>query len=297
MDRFDSLLLKASQSQPAQGSKNACMELCYFVEQCKSSTSSLVRGVASEHAILKMFKFYIEGNEKTLSRQAKQVIEVVASLIALCPDDATIALIKETILTRLVSILTHQAAQPLVKPAFKALDLFLTKTALSPKEVLEAYEKSVSPVQSAYHSKSQTLASWDRFISELFDWMTFPDISPGAGKCLVTFFRQVRYIPNADVSDNTLLWQRWIRNGLDKDPTTLENIKNHLFPPLFIFDRVGSMQFLESLNKQKPISDLRSTRELNSHMLLQLAAIEAGKKAGLVEEPSRLSGRTEPCRY
>ena len=284
-ERLDSLLHKAA--QPSHGSKNACMELCYFVEQCRSSKSSLIQGVAfSEHASLNMFNFYIEGSEKSLSRQTKQVIELVASLIAHHPDENVVGPIKETILLRLVSILTHQAAQPLVKPAFKALDLFLVKNALFPKEVIEAYERIISPKSSEYHPKVETLASWDHFISDLFDWMTLPDISPGAGKCLVTLFRQVRSIPNAYIPDSTFLWQRWIRNGLEKDPSALENVKNHLFPPLFIFERSGSMNFLQALNKQKPISDLKNTRELNAHMLLQLAAIEAGKKAGLVEEPS-----------
>ena len=263
------------------------MELCYFVEQCRGSKSSLIQDVAfSQHASLNMFNFYIEGNEKALTRQTKQVIELVASLIAHHPDEKVVGPIKEVILLRIVSIITHQAAQPLVKPAFKALDLFLTKNALSPKEVIETYERIISPKRSEYQPNVESLAGWDRFISDLFDWMTLPDISPGAGKCLVTLFRQVRSIPNAYIPDSTFLWQRWIRNGLDKDPSALENVKNHLFPPLFTFDRSGSINFLEALNKQKPISDLKTTRELNAHMLLQLAAIEAGKKAGLVEEPS-----------
>lgn len=293
LERLNSLLLKAAQPQPTHSSKNACMELCYFVEQCRNSSSSLIQNVAlSEYAALEMFNFYFEGNEKTQSRQTKQVIELVASLLARHPDKKVSGNIKEAFLIRLVSILTHQAAQPLVKPAFKALDLFLAKGSLSPKELLEAYERSIAPGPSDYYPKPETLASWDRLISNLFDWMIFPDISPGAGKCLVTLFRQVQSIPEANIPDNTLLWQRWIRNGLDKEPEALENVKNHLFPPLFIFDRPGSMKFLEALNKQTPISDLKSRRELNAHMLLQLAAIEAGKKAGLVEEPSMWSPAT-----
>lgn len=194
--------------------------------------------------------------------------------------------IKESILLRLVSIITHQAAQPLVKPAFKALDLFLNKRTLSPQEVIEAYEKNTFPRSSAYDPKSEGLASWDFFISDIFDWMALPDISPAAGKCLVTLFGQVKSTPDNHIPDSTLLWQRWIRNGLDKDPSALENVKNYLFPPLFKFDRPGSIIFLEDLNRQKPLSDLKTMRELNAHSLLQLAAMEAGKKAGLVEEPS-----------
>lgn len=279
------MILKAA--QPWHSSKNACNELCHFVEQCKSSQSSLIQGVVfSKHTILRLFNFYIEWNEKTQNRQTKQVLDLVSSLICHEQEEKLIVSIKESILLRLVSIITHQAAQPLVKPAFKALDLFLNKRTLSPQEVIEAYEKNTFPRSSAYDPKSEGLASWDLFISDIFDWLALPDISPAAGKCLVTLFGQVKSTPDNHIPDSTLLWQRWIRNGLDKDPSALENVKNYLFPPLFKFDRPGSIIFLEDLNRQKPLSDLKTMRELNAHSLLQLAAMEAGKKAGLVEEPS-----------
>lgn len=277
------MLLKAA--QPWHSSKNACNELCHFVEQCRNSQSSFIREVVlSKHTTLRLFSFYIEWNEKSQNRQTKQVLELVASLICHLPDQKLIVPIKESILLRIVSIITHQAAQPLVKPAFKALDLFLNKRTLLPQEVIEAYDKSIFPRSSANNPESEGLVSWDRFISGIFDWMTLPDISPAAGKCLVTLFGQVKSTPSNYIPDSTLLWQRWIRNGLDKDPSSLENVKNYLFPPLFKSDRPGSILFLEDLNRQKPLSDLKTMRELNAHSLLQLAAMEAGKKAGLVEE-------------
>lgn len=279
---MDNLLVKAA--QPWHSSKNACIELCYFIEQCRTSRSSLIQDVVlSKNTSLSLFNFYVEWNEKTQNRQTKQVLELLASLIAHHPEESIASSIKETILLKLVSIITHQAAQPLVKPAFKALDLFLSKGTLSPREVVEAYEKSV--LTPDHHGNLESLASWDLLISDIFDWMTLPEMAPAAGKCLVTLFGQVKTISHNDIPDSTLLWQRWIRNGLDKDPDALENVKNYLFPPLFKFDRPGSIIFLEDLNKQKPMSDL-NTRELNAHALLQLAAMEAGKKAGLVEEPS-----------
>lgn len=212
------------------------------------------------------------------------MLELVASLTALHPDEMIAESIKESILLRLVSTITHQAAQPLVKPAFKALDLFLSKGVLSPNELIETYVKATLPRASDPHPEV-ALTQWDFLISDIFDWMTLPDISPAAGKCLVTLFGQVKSSSDSHIPDRTLLWQRWIRNGLDKNPNALEHVKNYLFPPLFKFDRSGSISFLKDLNKQNPMSEL-NTRELNAHSLLQLAAMEAGKKAGLVEEPS-----------
>lgn len=283
-ERLDSLLLKAS--QPWYASKNACIELCYFIEQCRSSRSSLIQDVAlAQLTALNLFNFYIEWSEKTESKQPKQVLEVLASLIALHPEEKVATLIKESILQRLVLIITHQAAQPLVKPAFKALDFFLSKGTFPLTQLIDTYEKIVVPRVSGPGPKADILTRWDLLISDIFDWMALPDISPAAGKCLVSLFGLVRSTSDSSTPGSTLLWQRWIRNGLDKDPDALENVKIYLFPPLFKFDRSGSIAFLEQLNKQKPISDL-NTAELNAPSLLQLVALEAGKKAGLVEEPS-----------
>ena len=222
----------------------------------------------------------------------RQVLELVASLIARHPREEIVESIKESLLLRLISIITHQAAQPLVKPAFKALDLILSKRAFSLEEVIKSYEKNISERYSTHSSNLDVLSSWDHFISDIFDWMALADISPAAGKCLVTLFGQMRSNTNTSIPDSTFLWQRWIRNGLDKDPAILENVKNYLLPSLFRFDRPGSILFLEDLNRQKTTSDLKNTRDQISHSLLQLVAMEAGKKAGLVEEPSMLSLNT-----
>jgi hypothetical protein len=286
------LLLKAS--QPWYASKNACIELCYFIEQCRSSRSSLIQDVAlAQVTALNLFNFYIESSEKTESKQPKQVLEVLASLIALHPEEKVATLIKESILQRLVLIITHQAAQPLVKPAFKALDFFLSKGTFPLTQLIDTYEKIVVPRVSGPGPKADILTRWDLLISDIFDWMALPDISPAAGKCLVSLFGLVRSTSDSSIPGSTLLWQRWIRNGLDKDPNALENVKIYLFPPLFKFDRSGSIAFLEQLNKQKPISDLNTT-ELNAPSLLQLVALEAGKKAGLVEEPSMPFPKVSP---
>jgi hypothetical protein len=181
-----------------------------------------------------------------------------------------------------------------VKPAFKSLECFLSKGTISPQNLVEVYQNGNISGASNIDTKWSMSTRWDYLISEIFDWLTFPDVSPAAGKCLVTLFGQLRIPSHSSLDpivDHALLWQRWIRNGLAKDPDALENVKNYLFPPLFKLDRSGSLAFLEDLNNRKPMSDLKD-QELNAHSLLQLAAIEVGKKAGLVEEPSTYSPTT-----
>jgi hypothetical protein len=280
------LLDKAAQPRHASG--NACIKLCYFVEQCRNSKVSKLRDLAfSEKTCLDLFRFYIEWNEKNQHRSMRQVLELLASLISLNPDEDTSDTVKESILQRLLSIITHQSAQPLVKPAFKSLECFMGKGTISTGALIDCYTLRISSNESDSDMGSERKHFWNSFISEVFEWLTLADVSPAAGRFLVTLFVKLRNESGrSHIHDDTVLWQRWIRNGLSKNPEILENVKNYLFPPLFKLDRTGSLLFLSDLNSQGPISGLQM-KDSNAHSLLQLAAIEVGKKSGLVEQPSR----------
>lgn len=279
-------------AQPRHISGNACIKLCYFIEQCKSSAALELQCLAfNEDTILDLFNFYIEWNEKNQNRSMRQVLELVSTLVSQNPDEGIKAVVKTAIVQRNIAIITHQAAQPLVKPAFKSSECFLSKGTISADDIIGIYEKQIQepnllPGRTVEKMIEQ---SWDSFFSEVFDWMTYPDISPAAGKFLVTIFRELRKSSagkESQVDSHTVSWQRWIRRGLSKDPEVLENIKNYLFPPLFKLDRPGSLLFLQELNKEASPSELLP-QKMDTQSLLRLAAIEVGKKTGLVEEPSR----------
>lgn len=119
--------------------------------------------------------------------------------------------------------------------------------------------------------------------------MNLQDVSPSAGKFLVSLFKVSKELApekeNDETKAHTRLWQRWISEGLSKNPDALENIKNYLLPPLFKLDRVGSLAFLQDLNQKGPL-DMQGTN-MESESLVHLSAIEVGKKAGLVEDSSK----------
>jgi hypothetical protein len=285
-EKLKELIAKAAQPRHASG--NACIKLCYFIEQCKSAESSILRGTAfSERTCLSLFNFYIDWNEKNQHRSMRQVVELLSSLVAKNPDQQAGRAVKTTILQKSLSIITHQAAQPLVKPAFKALECLLSKRTICTQELIDAYEQNRTASSPSVTKDTESETRWDPFFAEVFEWMTLPDISPAAGKFLVTVFRELR--GNSDgvpLKNFTSSWQRWIREGLSKQPEALENVKNYLFPPLFKLDRPGSLVFLEGLNTQSSVWDMK-TREFDAQSLLQLAAIEVGKKSGLIEEPGK----------
>lgn len=217
----------------------------------------------------------------------RQVLELLSSNISLSPDKSLSASIKDAILQKVLSVLGHQAAQPLVKPAFKLLDCFIGKGSISTQELVRVYANERAK-RASKDANLDTLVLWDSLIASVFDWMSVSDVSPAAGKCLVSIFGQLRKQPVdhlTSLGDHAHLWQRWIRKGLSINPESLDNVKVYLFIPLFKLDRAGSIAFLKDLNQQKLMSDTAG-QDLDAHSLLQLAAMDVGKKAGLVEESS-----------
>jgi hypothetical protein len=288
-------MLLESASQPRHASGNACVKLCYFLEQCRKSASVILREVAfSQRTCLDLFNFYIEWNEKNQHRSMRQVLELHTSLITLNPDKRVSSTVKMEILERVLSIITHQSAQPFVKPSFKVLECFLSKDTISVTELMEVYGGSVFVGSRAnFRRHVQNVDDpnlWHSFVYAVFEWMSLPDTSPAAGKLLVTLFQKFRVVSTENESSDgdayTILWQRWIRHGLTRQPDSLENIKNYLFPPLFKLDRMGSLEFLQDLARESHVEDLES-QESDAQAFLLLSAMEVGKKSGLVDESSK----------
>jgi len=275
-------------AQPRHASGNACIKLCYFIEQCCRSKSDFVKEFAwSSGTCLQLYNFYLEWHEKNQNRSMRQIIELVSTLINKNPSPEVAEKTKQKILHRNLLIIAQKGAQPLVKPAFKSSESFLAKRTASPQDFIDAYVaiRAAEDQKVVLHDISLQVA-WDELIRLCFRWMSFPDISPGAGKFLVTIFRDLRSKNQTTDHVNASSWQVWIKKGLEQDPDILENVKNYLFPALFKVDREGSLRLLEELNDSELSSD-GSSLELDAQALLYLAAIDVGKKSGLVQDASQ----------
>lgn len=279
-------------SQPRNASDYACVKLCYFIEQCRKSDSKILHEFAfSEATCLALATFYIEWNEKNQHRSLRQVLELVATLISTNPDKSTAMSIKFRILRRTISIIAHHFSLPLVKPALKALEYFLNKSVISTMELTQVSSEinnsvgstSVSAEASGITERMQL----DSCVSTIFEWMCLPETSPAAGKFLVTLFKVLGKPPKTTLQDpkaRITLWYHWIWRGLATHPDSVDNIKNHVFSPLFKLDRSGSLEFLYYLTAETAI-DVLECEGLNAQALLLLSAIEVGKKFGLVDTP------------
>lgn len=221
----------------------------------------------------------------------RQVLDLVVALMTTQSDAERQSAIKARVLGRLFEIIAHQASQPLVKPALKAFEGFVSKRTFLPAEILRAYGQWNHGDEIDYSSGDDledVKVNLDKFISGVFDWLCLPDISPAAGKFIVAFLVALQKAPLIEMeltpSGHASLWQEWIRQCLNKDPENLENIQRYIFVPLFKLDKGGSIAFLRGLLDKQSFSDQDSPMRASQFLIL-LAALDVGKSSGLVAEP------------
>lgn len=273
--------LYSEAAQPKSVSGNACVRLCGLVEQSSKSESRLLRDWAFSYNVsLTLFNFYIDWNEFDHHRSMRLVLDLIAALLRRHPDQRAAASTKDALLGDLVSIVSGLSTRPVAKSAIKTLDHFLSKYVFTLDDIRVSYESYRSDFQGR-----APLEVWGMLIGDLFDWMCLHFVCPAAGKLVVTLYRMLRQgrggtdqIPSID------LWYSWLLQFVTKEPTLVERIKNYVFLPLFKIDRKEALLFLQKMNNDQPVS---ASAKLNVDIpaLIQLAALETGKRVGLVEEP------------
>ncbi|KAF1732187.1 uncharacterized protein CRV24_008381 [Beauveria bassiana] len=273
--------LYSEAAQPKSVSGNACVRLCGLVEQSSKSESRVLRDWAfSYDVVLKLFNFYIDWNEYDHHRSMRLVLDLIAVLLRKNPDQHAAASTKNALLGDLISIVSGRSMKPVAKSAIKTLDHFLGKYVFTLDEIRVSYEIYRSDFQGR-----EPIQVWGMLIEDLFGWMCLHFVCPAAGKLVVTLYRMLRQgragsdqIPTID------LWHSWLLVFVTKEPSLVERIKNYVFLPLFKIDRKEALLFLQKMNNDQPVS-ASAKLHVDIPALIQLAALETGKRVGLVEEP------------
>ncbi|CCU81674.1 HEAT repeat protein [Blumeria hordei DH14] len=285
-----SLFLGNAQQQGEEFS-DQCNLLCSFVEQCNRSQSYTIKKISTSEIVgYELFCLFLELRDKNLHRSMRRILGLVSTLLVFNCDKAISNTLKDSVIKRTLSIICHQSSKHSVKLALKSLDFFLGKATILLSEIIPIYQKTVSFPKASLFTEGNTSNFYcDNFISEIFKWMSMSEISPTAGKLLVIIFQETRNYPqnSSFVDISHISWQKWVQRVIQKEPYLLENVKNHLLPTLFSSDRLGSLEFLEDLNR-KIIEPQPQSEEFDTLILLRLTALEIGKKMGLVTEPANM---------
>ncbi len=272
---FQELLENAS--KPKHLSGNTCAKLCGFLEQCSKSSSHVLRTFAfSEDTALRLFDFYVEWNEQDSPRSMRLVLDFLAYSISNNPITENGVAIKSRILQDTVTMITRQSSKPSVKSAMSYIEYVVQRNIVYLSDVLESYRE-------VHNLALDSEIPWDDFVSQLFNWMELQYVCSVAGKLIVTVFtspwRQAE--SNRFHSDS---WHRFIYEALQANLELLEPIKLYVFIPLFRVDKAESLRYINHLSSLQRLTTRESTEwDLNS--MLWLAMLEAGKKAGVVDEP------------
>lgn len=283
-------LLDSAADPTTLSSNQSCLNLCYLIDRLRKSKLAVLRNLAfSESTCVKLFAFYLEWSERHHQKAMRQVLDLTATLLSSHPDKSSLTIIKATVLERISNVISHKASQSMIKPAFKALEVFISKKSISSSDILVSYLKVVSKDLNGIYEYLDISdpENFNDLVLAVFHWMCLFDISPAAGRFLVALFVDLRKISSTSGNlSHASLWKSWIIRGLRNNPDSLENVKNYIFPTLFRLDRNGSVEFLRELTRQTDFSNA-IVKDLDTNATLLLAAMEIGKVSGLVEDASK----------
>ncbi|PHH63239.1 hypothetical protein CDD81_6191 [Ophiocordyceps australis] len=276
---FQRLLNEASQPKSASG--QACTRLCGLVEQASvASSPQLVQWAFSTPVTLDLFTFYLEWNESDHHRSMKLVLDVTGQLLKRNPDEEGASNIKANIVDTIISTIAGRSIKPVAKSAIKALEHFVTKGILSLDDVYGRFTVCRNDSNGGHGDQV-----WENLTAHLFQWLKLHYVCPAAGKLIICLYLEWRQQDDeATAMPSRQAWYGWLVDFVCQQPWLLESIKNYIFLPLFKADGNEAMRLLHVIKGHETTSAAGSF-EVDTATLLQLAALETGKKVGLVEEP------------
>ncbi|KEY69396.1 hypothetical protein S7711_05710 [Stachybotrys chartarum IBT 7711] len=273
---FQFLLGQAAQPRSVSGS--ACVKLHGFVEQASRAESEAVSSWAfSPDVTVRLFNFYVEWNESDQHRAMKLVLDLIVQLTKQNPDQKEARATQQNLLDTIMSIVVGSSTRPAVKSAIKTLEYFLVKNIFTLDDVKSKY--SIHRQLQDEHPDSLV---WKMLMTDVFQWMRIAYVSPTAGKFIVYLYREVRRTRTGELTTDA--WISWLIESVTEDASLIEAVKNYIFLPFFKTDRGEALHFLREISESETITK-HNSQDLNIPALLQLAALETGKRVGFVEEP------------
>lgn len=230
----------------------------------------------AEETALELFDFFIEWNEQDQHRAMRAVLDLLRTLFCSNPDQAQAESTKLRIVSDSVAMVTLQSTRPSAKSALTVLDHFLQKKLIFLSQAMDAYK-------GVHQIPQDEDVPWQEFVAKIFAWMELQHVCPVAAKFLVTIFTTPwdktgndRFYPEA--------WHKFLCTGLEANIEFLEPVKLYVLMPLFKCDRDQAVKYLADLFSLQSITT-QGQNDLDLNSTIWLAALEAGKKTGVVGEP------------
>lgn len=243
----------------------------------KSQSPSVREWAFSQEVVQKVFNNYVVWDDSDQRRSAKVLLDTVSQLLKDNPNHENASAITYAIVKDLMSVIRGTSKRPIIKAAIKACEHFLAKGILTLENLRMSFVDA-----SLQRSSIEKNNVWPIIFAELLQWTRVSTVCPLAGKFVVSLYNALRAKGQGEFSLQVDTFKQWLLDLLGQDPAMLEPIKNYIFGPLFKGDRQEAFAFLRSLN----LEQLTQSQDLDLNLphLFQLAALEAGKRVGFVEE-------------
>lgn len=208
------------------------------------------------------------------------VLDVLAMFLTRHPDVEVADRLQVEFAYGALSIVSGKSTKPLVKSALRLLSYLFGKKLIGLDGLARSYAKAAG-----LGPDIEGRPLWRKFFAQLFGHMKAQSMSTVAAKFIVDVHLALRRLPELDPSHLTVAaWQKWVVAALTAHPQLLETIKLYVFVPIFKEDRGGALEYLNQMVKmQYVLSNDGAKFDLAKN--LQLAALDAGKKVGIVEQP------------
>ena len=211
-----------------------------------------------------IFDVFLRRSENNKPKPMRQLLISLVHVLQKNPHEAARHAQTEYATRRSLAMITDRTESKSVKPALQVLDYFLTKALISGPDILHvlladnvpANPSSSGDQRSSPCSKSLDLSMSSRvslgqaFVSDIFAWVSFPDLAATTGKLVTSFIKSLstmREGHQTSLAGGLPLWAAPLRQLLRDQPQMLEPIGTHVLPELLFINRRDTREFLGTL--------------------------------------------------
>lgn len=293
---------------------SACNVTCGFLEQCLDSQNPTIRSIVLADSVWRnLFAMYLNSFERAKPKSMKQVLNTLVRLILAVGSSSDTCQPRDDAIITLFDILCTQHEQHKGKAALLALTYFLTKSLVTSRDLLDAFQTRYCEVDSQHSASSPSVLTL--FLANVFAWITLRDTASAAGTFVQAFLHRGQPIASPSLvsveynEDDAYgaPWAEAIHLTLRYYPDLMHPFQTHIFPCLFSSGMTEFLSYLKYLRFEHHLGCFtKSTPPLQATPLdlltwrLLAAAVCTGNELGLARVVGTFSStffrnRTNAC--
>ncbi len=225
----------------------------------------------------------------------KQVLTTLVKLLSNLCAISSCTKSRDMAVARLFDIIFCTSQHLKAKPALHALNLFISRSLISPYALLDRYKTWLAKSHAATTESVSPQSVMHNFLVGIFDWIPQSDVARTAGQVIRTLLTTYQAgCGDRDHRKDQILWSPvWVEpllKSLEDHSNDLQAYQNHLFPAIFTLSCLDYWLFLKFLGVEEymtlrgaVIENSRSYQKFTQFQIpILFSALQVGKESGLV---------------